>query len=72
MELLPSTRSVYLNMGRIKGKYRTPENIVFLVGEDNPIVENYNKKHLKNLNESKEKRMSSGVNIGDVSERGND
>ncbi len=39
MELLPSTRSVYLNMGRIKGKYRTPENIVFLVGEDNPIVE---------------------------------
>jgi len=39
MELLPSTRSVYLNTGRIKGKYRTPENIVFLVGEDNPIVE---------------------------------
>ena len=39
MELLPSTRSVYLNMGKIKGKYRTPENIVFLVGEDNPIVE---------------------------------
>ena len=39
MELLPSTRSVYLNMGRIKGKFRTPENIVFLVGEDNPIVE---------------------------------
>jgi tRNA wybutosine-synthesizing protein 2 len=39
MELLPSTRSVYLNMGRIKGKYRTPENIVFLVGEDNPIVD---------------------------------
>ncbi len=39
MELLPSTRAVYLNMGRIKGKYRTPENIVFLVGEDNPIVD---------------------------------
>ena len=39
MELLPSTKSVYLNMGRIKGKYRTPEKIVFLVGEDDPIVE---------------------------------
>jgi len=39
MELLPSTRSVYLNTGKIKGKYRTPENVVFLVGEDNPIVE---------------------------------
>ena len=39
MELLPSTRSVYLNIGRIKGKYRTPENILFLVGEDNPIVD---------------------------------
>ncbi len=39
MELLPSTKSVYLNTGKIKGKYRTPENVVFLVGEDNPIVE---------------------------------
>lgn len=39
MELLPSTKSVYLNMGKIKGRFRTPENIVFLVGEDNPIVE---------------------------------
>jgi len=26
-------------LGKIKGKYRTPENIVFLLGEDNPIVE---------------------------------
>ena len=39
MDLLPSTKSVYLNTGKIKGKYRTPENVVFLVGEDNPIVE---------------------------------
>ena len=38
LELLPSIESVYLNEGIIQGQFRKPENIVFLVGEDNPIV----------------------------------
>ncbi|MFX1455967.1 MAG: class I SAM-dependent methyltransferase family protein [Promethearchaeota archaeon] len=39
LELLPKIRSVYMNKGRIIGEFREPENIEFLVGEDNPIVE---------------------------------
>ena len=39
LELLPSIKSIYLNRGKIKGQFRTPEKIEFLVGEDNPIVE---------------------------------
>ena len=38
LELLPRIKSVYLNSGRVKGQFRTPENIEFLVGVDNPIV----------------------------------
>ncbi len=39
LDLLPKIRSVYLNKGRIIGSFREPENIEFLVGEDNPFVE---------------------------------
>jgi tRNA wybutosine-synthesizing protein 2 len=39
LELYPNIRAVYLNQGIIKGQYRTPENIEFVAGEDNPIVE---------------------------------
>ncbi len=38
LELLPRVKSIYLNSGRVKGQFRTPENIEFLVGVDNPIV----------------------------------
>jgi len=39
LDLLPKMRSVYANKGRVIGSFREPENIEFLVGEDNPIVE---------------------------------
>jgi len=39
LDLLPKMRSVYINQGRVIGAFREPENIEFLVGEDNPIVE---------------------------------
>jgi tRNA wybutosine-synthesizing protein 2 len=39
LELFPKIRAVYLNQGIVKGQYRTPENIEFILGEDNPIVE---------------------------------
>ncbi|MHA2391981.1 MAG: class I SAM-dependent methyltransferase [Promethearchaeota archaeon] len=39
LDLLPKIRSVYLNKGRIVGTFREPENIEFIAGEDNPIVE---------------------------------
>ncbi len=39
LELIPSIRSVYLNLGVIKGKFREPEKIQFLAGENNPMVE---------------------------------
>ncbi len=39
LDLLPKIRSVYVNKGRIIGSFRKPENIEFLAGEDNPIVE---------------------------------
>jgi len=38
LKLLPSINSVYLNSGRVKGKFRTPEKIEYLVGVDNPVV----------------------------------
>jgi len=39
LDLLPSIKSIYLNSGRVKGQFRTPEKIEFLVGEENSIVE---------------------------------
>jgi len=39
LELLPHIRSIYLNKGKIEGKFRTPRSIEFLAGENNPIVE---------------------------------
>ena len=37
--LLPSIRSIYLNKGKITGAFREPEEIEFLAGINNPIVE---------------------------------
>ncbi|MHA1492040.1 MAG: hypothetical protein ACTSRI_20610 [Promethearchaeota archaeon] len=39
LKLLPYIKSVYINFGKIKGKFRTPEKIELLVGINNPIVE---------------------------------
>ena len=39
MELLPSIKSVYINRGKITGEFREPENIEFLAGVDDPIVD---------------------------------
>ncbi|MHA2122412.1 MAG: class I SAM-dependent methyltransferase, partial [Promethearchaeota archaeon] len=39
MELLPRITGVYLNKGRIVGRYREPENIEFIAGVDDPIVQ---------------------------------
>ncbi|MHA1291567.1 MAG: class I SAM-dependent methyltransferase [Promethearchaeota archaeon] len=39
LELLPSIKSIYINLGKIEGTFRTPERIEFLAGENNPIVE---------------------------------
>jgi tRNA wybutosine-synthesizing protein 2 len=38
MELLPALESVYLNKGIIKGNFRTPENIEYVAGKEDPIV----------------------------------
>ena len=38
LELLPNIKSIYLNSGRVKGQYRTPEKIEFLVGVENSIA----------------------------------
>ncbi|NVM43302.1 MAG: class I SAM-dependent methyltransferase family protein [Candidatus Lokiarchaeota archaeon] len=38
LELLPSINSVYLNSGRVKGQFRTPEKIEYLVGVENSVV----------------------------------
>ena len=38
LELLPSIKSVYLNSGRVKGQFRTPERIEYLVGIENSII----------------------------------
>ena len=39
LEIYPKARSVYLNMGKIVGTYRTPEKMEFLAGINDPIVE---------------------------------
>jgi tRNA wybutosine-synthesizing protein 2 len=40
LELLPNyIRSVYLNQGIIQGQFREPNKIIYLLGENNPIVE---------------------------------
>lgn len=38
LELLPSVKSVYLNSGKVKGQFRTPERIEYLVGVENSII----------------------------------
>lgn len=38
MELLPSTKSVYLNKGKIEGTFRKPNNIEYIAGENNSLV----------------------------------
>jgi len=38
LDLLPRLKSIYLNSGRVKGQFRTPEKIEFLVGIDNSLV----------------------------------
>jgi tRNA wybutosine-synthesizing protein 2 len=38
LELLPNIKSVYLNSGRVKGQFRTPERIEYLAGVENSIV----------------------------------
>ena len=38
LELLPNVKGVYLNLGIIEGKFREPEKIEFIAGENNPIV----------------------------------
>ncbi|MGV9200332.1 MAG: class I SAM-dependent methyltransferase [Promethearchaeia archaeon] len=39
LELLPYIRSIYINRGKIKGQYRTPQGIEYLAGEKDPIVQ---------------------------------
>ncbi|MBD3253445.1 MAG: class I SAM-dependent methyltransferase family protein [Candidatus Lokiarchaeota archaeon] len=39
LELYPHMDSVYINLGKIKGKFREPENIEYILGKKNPIVE---------------------------------
>lgn len=39
LSMLPNIRGVYLNEGRIVGSFREPENIVFIAGVDDPIVD---------------------------------
>ncbi|MHA1321152.1 MAG: class I SAM-dependent methyltransferase [Promethearchaeota archaeon] len=38
LELLPNIKSVYLNSGRVRGQFRTPEKIEYLVGVENSII----------------------------------
>ncbi|MHA1105072.1 MAG: class I SAM-dependent methyltransferase [Promethearchaeota archaeon] len=38
MELLPSTKSVYLNKGKIEGTFRKPNNMEYVAGELNSLV----------------------------------
>lgn len=39
LELLPYIKSVYINLGKVKGEFREPEKIEYLAGEDKPIIE---------------------------------
>ena len=38
MELLPSTKSVYLNKGKVEGTFRKPNNIEYVAGEEKSLV----------------------------------
>ncbi len=38
LKIFPNMRNVYLNQGAIVGKFRVPENMEYLAGEENPIV----------------------------------
>ncbi|MHA1671850.1 MAG: class I SAM-dependent methyltransferase [Promethearchaeota archaeon] len=38
IELLPSTKSVYLNKGKIEGTFRKPNNMEYIAGEKNSLV----------------------------------
>jgi len=38
LEFLPKIEGVYLNSGRIEGRFREPEKIEFITGKDNPEV----------------------------------
>ncbi len=38
LNIFPNMRNVYLNQGAIIGKFRVPENMEYLAGEENPIV----------------------------------
>ena len=38
LDLLPRVKSVYLNSGKVKGQFRTPERIEYLVGVENSIA----------------------------------
>jgi tRNA wybutosine-synthesizing protein 2 len=39
LEIYPNIKSVYLNLGKIVGKFRIPEKMELIAGENNPIVE---------------------------------
>jgi tRNA wybutosine-synthesizing protein 2 len=39
LDMFPKIRSVYLNLGKIEGKFRTPKSIEYVAGDNNPIVE---------------------------------
>jgi len=39
LEMFPSIQSVYINLGKVEGKYRQPEKIEFVSGVKNPIVD---------------------------------
>ena len=39
LEMFPSIRSVYINLGKVKGEFRRPEKINYVAGENNPIVD---------------------------------
>jgi len=39
LDLFPNIKSVYINLGKVKGQFRQPEKIEFIAGENNPIVD---------------------------------
>ena len=39
LKFYPSTKSIYLNLGKITGAFREPENIEFVAGVNDPFVE---------------------------------
>lgn len=38
LELMPYIKSIFINQGKITGKFRQPEKVVFLAGKNNPIA----------------------------------